>query len=321
MHSPPSLGVAEEMSSPIHRQELGHSSGTSLDTENFSHQQDFTCGCGQCTLSSWLEKGCPNASDQNRKYPYLDLDRLSKKERRALEVQLDGECKKIEIKFGTLVFRTKESLISQNVSVKKLASCLIDLKTYKAVYPNKPVLFHRLDDILNAKDIDEVFLILSDYRSFFNYHIIEYIIDMLGTIEDKERLCTYKEELKYFLKRRIFECPENVCKQLDGDYKEDLVVKIGQSQYETELCMMEISSYQQTVSDILGLNIVSLLLCHITKGCVQLTFQIPYFVVADGKTFPLDSKQMDALKANGITSLKCGNFDWTKCEPNPEVNI
>ena len=172
-----------------------------------------------------------------------------------------------------------------------------DLGTYGAVYPNKPVLSHHMDNIYNAEDIYEVFRLLSNCRSFFNYHNI----DIFGTEEDRKNLSTYKEALKLFLKRRVFECPENICKPLGGDHRTDLVVKIGKSNSETDsVSMAEISSYRAIVSEILGLNIAALLLCNISKRCVQLIFQIPKFIMADGKIFPLSATQTGALQAKGI---------------------
>ena len=106
---------------------------------------------------------------------------------------------------------------------------------------------------------------------------------------------------------------------MGGDHRTDLVVKIGKSESETELCMSELLSYQETVSKLLGLKTAALLLRHITKGCVQLTYQIPKFVVTDGEIFPLNTKQMIDLQANGITKLKCETFDW-ECEPEVFLN-
>ena len=295
------------------------SSAISLDDESLSSQQSFKCGCGQCSLSSWLQNGCSSTNEQNVKYPYLDLSRLNHKECRALETKLDVESKKIKKDFSKLVFNTQGSLIHQNVTVEELASCLADLGTYEAVYPNKPVLYHHIDDIYKAKNIYDVFRLLISYRSFFNYHIIEHIIDILGTKEDKANLSTYKEILGVFLKRRVFECPESVCKPLGGDYRTDVVVKIGTSNSETEFSMAEISIYQATISDILGIHLTALLLCNISKGCVQLVFQIPKFIMADGKIFPLNVKQTGALRAKGIIKLRCECFEW-ECEPQVQFS-
>ena len=313
-HTDPSLDTSSIPKEVQAEQESDLSSAISLDDESLSSQQSLKCGCGQCSLSSWLQNGCSSTNEQNVKYPYLDLSRLNHKDRRALEAKLNGECKNIKLKFSKLVFNTQVSLKHQNVTVEELASCLSDLGTYEAVSPNKPVLSHHMDDIYKAKNIHDVFRLLINYRSFFNYHIIEHIIDIFGTEEDRKNLSAYKEALKVFLKRRVFECPENICKPLDGDHRTDLVVKIGKSNSETEFSMAEILNYQAIVSEILGLNIAALLLCNISKGCVQLVFQIPKFVVADGKIFPLNVTQTGALQAKGIIKLRCECFDW-ECEP------
>ena len=57
--------------------------------------------------------------------------------------------------------------------------------------------------------------IVSEYCSFFNYHIIELIINKLGTEKDKENLAKYKEEFAEYGRRHIFECPSEVCERSD----------------------------------------------------------------------------------------------------------
>ena len=204
-----SISVQEDL-----KRESDHScSESTLSDETHSLKRGFKCGCGQCSFSSWLEIGCPYASEQNMKYPYLDLDKFSYKDRVALMTKLNDECKQIQRKFSKLVYRTQGSLIEQQVSVKQLASCLSDLGTYEAVLPNKPVLFHCLEDIRKAKGVEDVFWILKDYRSFFNYHVIEHLIDILGTEKDEQNLDDYKKALELFLRRKVFECPEMSLRQ------------------------------------------------------------------------------------------------------------
>jgi len=80
---------------------------------------------------------------------------------------------------------------------------------------NEPVLKHsqapvfdeRLNDLRKARDLSEVFMGLKDYMSFFNYHLIEHIINVLGTEDVKAELKKYKLNFQQYAQRRVYECP------------------------------------------------------------------------------------------------------------------
>ena len=72
-----------------------------------------------------------------------------------------------------------------------------------------PLFCHRLKQLNAADTIPKVFLILNDYFSFFNYHIIEHIIEELGTEEDKAELQQYKEDFDQYATRGILKVTIN----------------------------------------------------------------------------------------------------------------
>ena len=265
----------------------------------------FTCACGKCTLSSWLKKGCPNSSADSR-FPYLDHERLTTREQRALEIKLQSECNDIIFLFSGLVGKTINSMAKRKIPVSELARFIHDLGAFVSVHPQKSVLYDRMDGIDHAANVDEVFRILLDYRSFFNYGIIEHLIRHLGTSEDAQNLEDYKAALGVYLQRRIFECPPDVYKPYGGDYKTDLIVKIGEKEEIYLKTVQHVREFQAMVAKILGLEPEALLLCTINKGCLQLEFQVPNFIVEI--VFPLSPDQINTFKAKGILHLKCGTL-------------
>ena len=54
--------------------------------------------------------------------------------------------------------------------------------------PQTPAFHHYFRDLKSADTVSKVFLVLADYFSFFNYHVIEHIIKVCGTREDKDNL-------------------------------------------------------------------------------------------------------------------------------------
>ena len=82
------------------------------------------------------------------------------------------------------------------------------LGAFDPVYkkPQIPAFHHYYRDLKSADTVSKVFLVLVDYFSFINYHVIEHVITVCGTKEDKENLLRYEEKFDEYAKRRIFEC-------------------------------------------------------------------------------------------------------------------
>ena len=170
------------------------------------------------------------------------------------------------IQFQELVSATIKSLIRRNVSHDKLVSHVMTLGAFEPVFKEPPVpLFQYCFQRLEAADtIPKVFLVLKDYFSFFNYHIIEHIIEKLGTEEDKAELQRYKENFSQYAKRRIFECPPEFGPVSDADHADVFV--IVDSQYEN-YTVAEIGRFPHKLSEILRVSSQCILrLCQVKCG-------------------------------------------------------
>ena len=170
--------------------------------------------------------------------------------------------------------------------------------------PQVPALHHRFKELKAAKTINDSFLVLNDYFSFFNYHIIQHIIEELGTEEDKARLQKYKQNFNQYAEWRIFEClPEFGHVLSDFDHV-DIFVKLD-SQYD-DYTVAELEGFCHKLSEILDISLGILCLCRVDKGCLQLMFQVPSFV--QQRIFPLSREQERALAVLGVTRLTCGDY-------------
>ena len=285
-----------------------HNGNTSPPPSERSQKPPFGCGCGKCTFFSFIERGCPTPISSASSFPYLDLSGLTHEQQQELRGRLRSESREIMIKFQELVSATIESLIRQSVSQDKLVSHIMTLGAFDPVFkePQVPVLCHRLKELKAANTMYEIFLVLNDYFSFFNYQLIEHIIKALGTKEDKAELQRYKEGFNQYAKRRIFECLPEFGPVSDEDHA-DIFVKVD-SQYEN-YTVAEIEEFRHKLSKILHLSTQGILrLCRVDKGCFQLMFQVPSFV--QHKIFPLPRDQEEALVAIGIISLTCGEYQF-----------
>ena len=164
-----------------------------------------------------------------------------------------------------------------------------------------PVFRQQFKDFEKAKNISEIFWILKDY------HIIEHIITVLGTKEDKSRLQNYKTDFQQYAKRRVYECRPPRFGPLSEAGHADIFVKVD-SDYEI-YTVAELEEFRQTLSYILGVSSEGVLrLCLVEKGCFQLTFQIPLFVKEE--IFPLSREQEMALAAKRVIRLTCGEYQF-----------
>ena len=271
-----------------------------------SHKTPFGCGCGKCTFFTFIERGCPTPIPSISSFPYLDLNELTHEQQQDLKVRLQFESGKIMMQFQKLVSATIESLNRQNVSRDKLLSYVMTLRTLKPVFeePQLPALHYRFKELKAAKTIYEFFLVLNDYFSFFNYHMIEHIIEGLGTEEDKAGLQRYKKDFNQYVKRRIFECLPEFGPISDADHAD--VVVIIDSQY--DYTVAEIKLFCLKLSEILDVPQGILRLCRIEKGCFQLMFQVPSSV--QQQIFPLSREQEKALADMGVIRLTCGEYQF-----------
>ena len=212
------------------------------------------------------------------------------------------------MQFQKLISATIKSLDRQNVSPDKLLCHVMAMGSLKPVFekPQVPALHHCYNELKAAKTVYESFLVLKDYFSFFNYHIIEHIIEELGAENDKAKLQRYKEDFNQYAKRRIFECLPEFGPVSDADHA-DVFVKVD-SQYET-YTVEEIEMFRHKLSEILRVSSQGILrLCRIDKGCFQLMFQVPSLVQQE--IFPLVKEQEKALAALGVIKLTCGKYQF-----------
>ena len=212
------------------------------------------------------------------------------------------------MQFQELVSATIESLIRRNVPPKKLFSHVMTLGAFGPVFkePQVPVFCHRFKELKTANTIYDIFLVLNDYFSFFNYQLIEHIIKTLGTRNDKAKLWRYKKDFNQYTKRRFFESLPEFGPVSDADHA-DVFVKLD-SQY--DICTIaQIERLRQKLSGILSVSSHSILrLCRVDKGCLQLMFQVPVFVQQE--IFPLSERQEESLAAMGVIRLTCGEYQF-----------
>ena len=244
-----------------------------------SEKPPFGCGCGECTFFTFIVTGCQKPIPSVSSFPYLDPSEVTPEQQQVLRRRLQTESKRINVQFQYLVSTVLTSLKKQHVTVCNLLSHLLTFGTDEPVliHSKAPVFDQRLHDLQKARGLSEVFMGLKDYMSFFNYHLIEHIINVLGTEDVRAELKKYKTNFQQYSLRRVYECPSQfgpVSKVGHAD-----VFVIIDSWY-AKYTLAEIEDFHQELSDLLEVSSKGVLrLCWIQKltGSSQLAFQVTSF--------------------------------------------
>jgi len=243
-----------------------HSDSTTSPTPSEESQKSpFGCGCGKCTCFSFIILGCPTPIPSASSFPYLDLGGFTHEQQQLLGARLWSESQKILIRFQELVTATIKSLKERCVPVDELVSCVMVLGVFDPVFKEQqlPVFHHYSKELKSADTIPKVFMILNDYFSFFNYHIIEHIIKNLGTAKDEANLQRYKENFNQYAKRRIFECPPEFGPV--SNIKHADIFVIVDSHYD-RYTIAQIEEFRHKLSEIIHLSSQGVLdLCRVVK--------------------------------------------------------
>ena len=143
-----------------------------------------------------LETGSPTSTTTTSSFPYFKKSGLTPEQQEGLRIRLCVESEDIVHKFWRLHSRVYKSLCERNVPVDKLVTHLLSLHVFDPLYKDsqKPVLQTFFQELRNAGSIEDVLFIIRDYFSFFNYSVIEYIVDGLGTDQDRVELQNYEKE-------------------------------------------------------------------------------------------------------------------------------
>jgi len=253
---------------------------TSKSSENVVTSEDASVSPGPSSTTQSektqnpFKTGCLITTSITSSFPYLKVSGLTPEQQEGLRIRLCGESKDIVRKFGNLHSRVYESLCEQNVPVDRLVAHLLSLSGFDPVYKDsqKPVLQSFNKELRSAGSIKVVLFIIRDYISFFNYRVIERIVEGLGTDQDKVELQNYEREFDEYSKRRVFERPPEYGSKSDSDRVDSIFVL--DSVYE-RFTVKELKMFQYRLSKILNISPQSVVrFCGVGEVPFQLNLQV-----------------------------------------------
>ena len=304
LESVPASGQTDSLSSQAASCDYA-SSPTKLLLRDDQADSPYSCGCGECQPETFNTKTCLNPLETDCHFPSVNTKNLGDGEKEKLECRLKEAFLCINRDYARFTISLRKSLMKRNITPKELADVLMDLRGYQPLTKSSKqssLLEERYDELRGAEDISRVFKILSDYSSFFNYDLIAFIVEILGTGEDQQSLKTYEENFTAYCKRHVFECPyysEKSSKLESFTLKVDQRMAIGESGIFTAESLFHYKSKVAEVFDVTG---YSLKLCSVREGCLDILFQTTRHIM-DVILSQLDGKEQD-LRALGVQKVR-----------------
>ena len=295
--------LAKEIEKKLQHMDTDHSEETKTEMDDNTKQANefFHCPCGRCSLESYLEKGCQYTHSSNSLFPYLDVKNLDEDVKDDIIQTLNNDLAKIMNCFAELLDKTAVSIGRRGepaVIVERLILRALSVGAFDHPCIQKPLLKENEIELKCSKTVDAAFIILRHHMSFFNFELLQHIINSeeLCTHEDRKRMEVYCSKFDEFCRRKVFEVPPDVYGQPRSDCKRNSFVVL-MTRHEEERNLICVRAAKHKIANILKLKVSTLHLHRIDEGSLLLVFSVPEFVAHC--LFPLSDSLKAGLKEEG----------------------
>ena len=252
--------------------------------------------------------------------------------------QIDRLRHKITVKFLTLQADLIKSLKSGHVTPAQLVQTLKHythgLTSTGLSERSSASLFQEHEEELTAaKEIEDIFLAINPYFSYFNYELIEVIVNVHGAREDKENMQRYHNDFSEYCRK--MPCVE-FQEECSSDKSKHTKIKFKLDYNANQLKLGDIKCIQRRIAEILNLKSSVLYLYRVEDGCMVITFLVPTFWVES--LMKIIANNISALQKNvkllyvephnsyiKVCRYYNGKFHWCKitysCHPGLQKKI
>ena len=256
------------------------------------------CGCGNCTVHTFLINGCPRPSQVPAlSLPYADLSHLKDSQKVITLGRLYLEYQYMVSLFAQLKREIFFTITSAKVTFQQLSKTLVKMESFMPSLPQED----KAAEVKKAKSLTKLFSMLPDDSSFLEYHILEDLVAQLKSEKSASTLKAYKQELEQFCRRGIFECP--LFSQAGKEGHSNFIVEMSRGR--SRMMIQELVSVQEQLCSVLSVVSDTLNLCNVSKlqsGSIQIIFRVSN-VVKD-VLLPLSREHEATLR-------QLGCLDWT----------
>ena len=225
--------------------------------------------------------------------PVVLFEELSEDDREDLFSQMSEMTMDMNLRFKKLVNQLYESFR------KRLEHNSVILTLTK----DDVMIFEQDDEVDKAKDMFEVFKAIRPHCSYFNYDLLELLVEVHGSPEDREKMKEYLQSFSDYCK--AMPCVEEVCGNGDSESKRiKLKFKINLDRQHLKIDTLR--RIKCNIARRIKIPPRSLYLCRVDEGCVLLEFLIPMFLFE--RIFQLNDELKAALyKEEKVIVIECDN--------------
>lgn len=228
-----------------------------------------------------------------------------------VEIQLKKETDEMMTRVGSFVARFLHSLKSRSISTATLLECLLNTSATKPPHEPVPFLQHRARELRSMHTVDDLVFLISDYVSFFNYHLFDYLIRKLGSEEDKEELESFVDYRDVFCKRSFYKIPYYIYGYIRLPTETLLVFRTDNRWVvENGSSIFDVSLLVNHICHALRLLPHAIFLCRIdlqpAKKWMELVCRMPPHLLEE--VFPLTSDQEKLLADMGVFQVHSLSF-------------
>ena len=281
---------------------------------NFSVYLVFAVSQGT-KLSICDEVGIPyTASTMGIPNPTVDFFQLSPYDQEDLLAQVDDLTYKVHVKFLGVQAKLIASLKRMNVTPEQIIQTL-KAHTCRVSSSGDSIISgslfqEHMEELSVAKNVEEVFTIITPYFSYFNYELLEVIIEVHGSDNDKQNMRVYLHDFNDFCRK--VPCVE-VHKRCDVSEAKRTEVYFKLDYDKNSLKHGDVKRIQRQIAKILNVRPSVLFLNCIKDGCVLFEFLIPtHFVdflteLIDGEkaTLQSDVKMLSSQRGRHVLKKDC----------------
>jgi len=218
------------------------------------------------------------------------------------------ESRAIERKFATLLLKFNDSLQRRKVQVSKVILALGSLKSVREINSGSNderhcSLFEKdIEQVTKAEDFDSVFMAVSNYISFFEFYVIEILVDHFGDQLDKENLKSYNTEFREYARGDI---PIGAKMNPSISANPPTILRIKLDQSYSKITYETLQILKSKFAEIYDISKDALLLEKVEEGSIILFFKITPTV--EKKIFLAHQNVSVALQKVGVLSISCND--------------
>ena len=285
-----------------------------LDKQPNTPTAPVKCTCGDCGLYTLCTNGCSKPGVCG--VPVKSVRGIWNGTSRTDdwdESEFEYRTKCLSDAFAHLVKYTLTSFKKNKVELNHIIIWLKELEAYRPLTKESlPLLRDRIENISKPESVEQLFEILHHYWSWYNFHLLEKLIDEFGDENNSKELSEYLEKFRNFIEeRKVLPNSQNSFRtgSTYGKGSNLLLIKVDQSW--DRISIKQIWEFHHYIAEILKVEPHVLYLASIGKGCICLNFVVPETIAEH--VFSLCTLKEEALLEAGVFRLEYREYVWQVC--------